>query len=164
MATTSGPGEGINTMATLSAGFTGELIEPDHPSYEEARKLFNGMHDKRPALIARCTSAHDVQLALGYARDQRLLVAVRGGGHSTPGYSGCDGGLVIDVGPMKKVEIDVERRTGRFGSGLTWGELDAATQTHGLAVTGGRVSHTGIAGLTMGSGSGWLERRFGMTA
>ena len=164
MTTTSGSGKGTSTMATLSAGFAGELIEPDHPRYDEARKLFNGMHDKRPALIARCTSARDVQLALGYARDQQLLVAVRGGGHSTPGYSSCDGGLVIDVGPMKKAEIDVERITGRFGPGLTWGELDAATQAHGLAVTGGRVSHTGIAGLTLGSGSGWLERKFGMTA
>jgi FAD/FMN-containing dehydrogenase len=150
-------------MAALSSGFAGELIEPDHPRYDEARKPFNGMHDKRPALIARCTNARDVQLALGSARDQGLLIAVRGGGHSTPGYSTCDGGVVIDVGPMKKAEIDVEHRTGRFGAGLTWGELDAATQAHGLAVTGGRVTHTGIAGLTLGSGSGWLERRFGMT-
>ena len=152
------------TVVGLSSRFSGELIEPDHPGYDEARKLFNGTHDKRPALIARCASAADVQLALEYAREQGLLIAIRGGGHSTPGYSSCDGGIVIDLGPMKKAEIDVEARTGRFGPGLTWAELDAATQEHALAVTGGRISHTGVAGLTLGSGSGWLERKFGMTA
>jgi FAD/FMN-containing dehydrogenase len=92
-----------------------------------------------------------------------LLLAVRGGGHSTQGYSSCDGGLVIDTAPMKRIAIDPSARTGRFGAGLTWGELDAATQARGLAVTGGRVSHTGVAGLTLGSGSGWLERAFGYT-
>ena len=152
------------TVVDLSSRLSGELIEPDHPQYDEARKLFNGMHDKRPALIARCASVADVRLALEYAREQGLLIAIRGGGHSTPGYSSCDGGIVIDLGPMKKAEIDVEARTGRFGPGLTWGEFDAATQEHALAVTGGRISHTGIAGLTLGSGSGWLERKFGMTA
>jgi FAD/FMN-containing dehydrogenase len=150
-------------MATLSANFAGELIGPDDPSYEQARKICNGMIDKRPALVARCTSAGDVQAALTYARAQDLVVAVRGGGHSTPGYSSCDGGVVIDTGPMKRIDLDVEGRTGRFGAGLTWGELDAATQEHGLAVTGGRVTHTGVAGLTLGSGSGWLERKHGMT-
>ena len=152
-----------STRAPLDSHFAGELIDPDHPAYDEARKLSNGMFDKRPALIARCTSAQDVQAALAYAREHRLVVAVRGGGHSTPGHSSCDGGIVIDTGPMKSVEIDVERRTGRFGAGLTWGELDAATQQHGLAVTGGRVSDTGIAGVTLASGSGWLERKYGVT-
>jgi len=150
-------------QATLEAPFAGELIAPDHPDYDGARQLYNGVHDKRPALIARCTSAGDVQRALALAREHELIVAVRGGGHSIPGYSSCDGGLVIDVGPMKTIEIDVERRSGRFGAGLTWGELDAATQEHGLAVTGGRVTHTGVAGLTLGSGSGWLERKCGIT-
>ncbi|MBV8712456.1 MAG: FAD-binding oxidoreductase [Solirubrobacterales bacterium] len=152
------------TIASLASDFAGELIEPDQPAFDEARKVFNGMHDKRPGLIARCTSSRDVQLALEYAQHDGMQIAVRGGGHSTPGYSTCDGGLVIDLGPMKKAEIDPERRTGRFGPGLRWSELDAATQAHGLAVTGGRISHTGIAGLTLGSGSGWLERKFGMTA
>ena len=92
-----------------------------------------------------------------------LTVAVRGGGHSAVGYSSCDDGIVIDTGPMKNVEIDVDARTGRFGAGLTWGELDAATQQHGLAVTGGRVTHTGVAGLTLGSGSGWIDRKLGPT-
>jgi FAD/FMN-containing dehydrogenase len=151
-------------LTSFAQEFAGELIKPDHPRFEEARKVFNGMHDKRPALIARCTSSRDVQLCLQYAQAHGLRIAVRGGGHSTPGYSTCDGGLVIDVGPMKRTDIDPDRRTGRFGAGLTWGELDAATQAHALAITGGRISHTGIAGLTLGSGSGWLERKFGMTA
>ena len=150
--------------APLAAMFAGDLIVPDDARYDEARSLYNGMHDKRPALIARCTSPADVQAALAYAREHDLVVAVRGGGHSTPGYSSCDGGLMIDTSPMKHVDIDVEGRRGRFGAGLTWGELDAATQEHGLAVTGGRVTHTGIAGLTLGSGSGWLERVYGPTA
>ena len=143
--------------------FAGELIGPDDPGYDTARRVFNGAFDKRPALIARCTSPADVRIALSYAREHDLVVAVRGGGHSVPGHSSCDGGLVIDTGPMKHVEIEVVSQTGRFGAGLTWAEFDAATQAHGLAVTGGRVSHTGIAGLTLGSGSGWLERVCGTT-
>jgi FAD/FMN-containing dehydrogenase len=154
----------METVATLDAQFTGELIRPEDPGYDEARSLFNGSIDKRPALIARCATREDVQAGLAYARDEGLIVAVRGGGHSTAGHSCCDDGIVIDVGPMKNVEIDVEARTGRFGAGLNWGELDAATQEHGLAVTGGRVTHTGVAGLTLGSGSGWIERKFGTTA
>jgi FAD/FMN-containing dehydrogenase len=155
--------EGTSDRSELAAVFDGELIDPSHPTYETARKLYNGVHDMRPALIARCTSPHDVQAALRHARAHDLVVAVRGGGHSTPGHSSCEGGLVVDTGPMKSVQIDAARRTGRFGAGLTWGEFDAATQQHGLALTGGRVSHTGIAGLTLGSGSGWLERKYGVT-
>ena len=154
----------MEPVTTLDAQFTGELIRPDHPNYDEARKLFNGTIDKRPALIARCASREDVKSALAYAREEGLIVAVRGGGHSTAGHSCCDDGIVIDVGPMKDVEIDSDARTGRFGAGLNWGELDAATQEHGLAVTGGRVTHTGVAGLTLGSGSGWIERKYGPTA
>jgi FAD/FMN-containing dehydrogenase len=153
----------MSTQATLAPTFAGEIIDPDHPSYDAARKLYNGIFDLRPAIIARCLCPEDVQVALARAREQRLTVAVRAGGHSTHGYSSCDGGMVIDIGPMKDIAIDSQQRTGRFGAGLTWGELDAATQAHGLAVTGGRVTHTGIAGLTLGSGSGWLERKYGMT-
>lgn len=153
----------MSSPATTIPDFAGELIDPDHPGYDEARKIYNGMIDRRPKLIARCTGPDDVRAALAHARQEGLVVAVRGGGHSIPGYSCCDHGLVIDTGPMKSVEIDVEARTGRFGAGLTWGEFDAATQEHGLAVTGGRVTHTGIAGLTLGSGSGWLERKYGIT-
>ena len=153
----------MSIQTSFDATFSGELISPGHQDYDTARKLFNGAFDKRPALMARCTGPQDVQAALAYAREQDLVVAVRGGGHSIPGYSSCDDGIVIDTGPMKSVEIDVERRTGRFGAGLTWGEFDAATQAHGLALTGGRVSHTGVAGLTLGSGSGHLERACGIT-
>ena len=123
----------VVAQQTVDATFAGELIRPQHPDYDTARKVFNGVFDKRPALIARCTSAADVQIALAHAREHDLVVAVRGGGHSIPGHSSCDGGLVIDTGPMKRVEIDAEARTGRFGAGLTWAELDAATQAHGLA-------------------------------
>ena len=153
----------MNPQTMLGATFAGELIGPDDSEYEAARTLYNGVFDKRPALIARCTGPHDVRSALALAQERGLVVAVRGGGHSIPGYSSCDDGIVIDTSPMKMVEIDVERQTGRFGAGLTWGELDAATQEHGLAVTGGRVTHTGVAGLTLGSGSGWLERKCGIT-
>jgi FAD/FMN-containing dehydrogenase len=153
----------MSTQATLDSKFTGQLIGPDDAGYDEARQVFNGMIDKRPALIARCTNSEDVQAALAHAREQDLIVAVRGGGHSTAGHSCCDDGIVIDTGPMKSVDIDVEGGTGRFGAGLTWGELDAATQEHGLAVTGGRVTHTGVAGLTLGSGSGWIDRKCGIT-
>jgi FAD/FMN-containing dehydrogenase len=153
----------MTTQATAIPAFAGTLIGPGDPGYDEARSLFNGRIDKRPAVIARCTSPEDVQLALAHAREQGLEVAVRGGGHSTAGFSCVDDGIVIDVGPMKRADIDVEGRTGRFGAGLTWGELDAATQEHGLAVTGGRITHTGVAGLTLGSGSGWIERKCGAT-
>jgi FAD/FMN-containing dehydrogenase len=152
------------TPATLPERFVGELIRPHDARYDEARSLFNGLIDKHPALIARCADSRDVQSALRHALENDLVVAVRGGGHSSPGYSSCDGGVVIDVSPMKGVAIDAEGRSGRFGAGLTWGELDAATAEHGLAVTGGRVTHTGVAGLALGSGSGWLERLLGPSA
>ena len=153
----------MTLQTPLDAQFKGELVRPGDPGYDEARSLFNGLIDKRPALIARCANVADVKAALAHARNNDLVVAVRGGGHSTAGYSCCDDGIVIDTSPMKSVEIDATGRTGRFGAGLTWGELDAAAQEHGLAVTGGRVSHTGVAGLTLGSGSGWLERKLGPT-
>src|SRR5581483_10649147 len=153
----------VSVQAVLIPGFSGELTGPDDPGYEQARGVYNGAVDKRPRLIARCNSTQDVRLALAHGRSEGLPIAVRGGGHSIPGFSTCDDGLVIDTGPIKHVEINVERRVGRFGAGLNWGEFDAATQQHGLAITGGRVSHTGIAGLTLGSGSGWLERKCGLT-
>jgi FAD/FMN-containing dehydrogenase len=153
----------MGVATTLDSTFGGQLIRPEDPGYDEARSVFNGMIDKRPALIARCSGPADVQSALAYAREQDLVVAVRGGGHSTAGHSCCDDGIVIDTGPIKGIEIDTEARTGRFGAGLNWGELDAGTQEHGLAVTGGRVTHTGVAGLTLGSGSGWIERKYGPT-
>jgi FAD/FMN-containing dehydrogenase len=145
-------------------GFAGTVLTPGHPRYDSTRAVFNGAVDRRPALIAEATGARDVAAALGHAREHGLPIAVRAGGHSGAGYGVVDDGLVIDVRPMQRVEVDLAARTVRAGAGLTWAQLDAATQAHGLAVTGGRVSHTGVAGLTLGSGSGWLERMHGLTA
>ena len=122
------------------------------------------MIDRRPALIARCAGTADVIAAVGFARETALPVAVRGGGHSAPGYATCDDGIVIDLSAMSAIGVDPEARTARAEAGATWGEFDAETQELGLAVTGGRFSTTGIAGLTLGSGSGWLERKCGLTA
>ena len=119
------------------------------------------MVDRRPALIARCTDAQDVAAAVGLARDGGLPVSVYGGGHNVTGNAVCDDGVTIDLRPMKGIEVDPEARTCRAEAGLTWGELDAATQEHGLAVTGGRMSTTGLGGLVLGGGSGWIERKCG---
>ena len=119
------------------------------------------MIDRRPALIARCTDAQDVSAAVDFARDSGLPVSVYGGGHNVTGNAVCDDGVTIDLRPMKGIEIDPETRTCRAEAGLTWGELDAATQEHGLAVTGGRMSTTGLGGLVLGGGSGWIERKCG---
>ena len=121
------------------------------------------MIDRHPALIARCTGVADVIAAVNFARENELVVAVRGGGHSVPGYAVCEGGIVIDLSPMKGIWVDPEAHTAHAQAGATWGEFDRETQQFGLATTGGRVTHTGIAGLTLGSGSGWLERKYGLT-
>ncbi len=139
-----------------------EWIKPGDAEYDSERALFNAMIDKRPALIAKCATAADVVAALERAQADSLGVAVRSGGHSVAGMSTVDDGLVVDVRPMKGIEVDAGARTARVGGGVTWGELDAATQAHGLAVTGGRVSTTGVSGFTLGGGSGWLERSLGL--
>jgi FAD/FMN-containing dehydrogenase len=144
-------------------GFSGTLLAPGQAGYDDARHVFNGMVDRRPALIARCTTANDVSLAVRHAVAGGLPVSVYGGGHSVTGSAVIDGGLCIDMRGMKGIAVEPADRSVRAGAGLTWGELDAACQEHGLAVTGGRVPSTGIAGLALGSGSGWLERALGFT-
>jgi FAD/FMN-containing dehydrogenase len=150
-------------LGELGASFGGELVRPGDPAYDEHRRVWNGSIDRYPALIARCGGAADVVAAVGFAAGTGLPVAVRGGGHSLPGLSVCDGGIVIDLGPMKGIRVDAEARTARVQSGVLWGELDRETQAVGLATTGGIVSHTGVAGLTLGGGLGWLHRRHGLT-
>jgi FAD/FMN-containing dehydrogenase len=148
---------------TLISDFSGSVITQDHSEYEAARRVWNGMIDRRPALIARCTSATDVKRALAHARAEGLPIAVRGGAHNVAGYATVDGGMVIDLSPMKSIRVDAQQRLAFADPGLTWGEFDAATQAHGLATTGGLVSTTGIAGFTLGGGIGWLMRKHGLT-
>ncbi|MDQ5833289.1 MAG: alpha/beta fold hydrolase [Actinomycetota bacterium] len=149
--------------ALEAAGFRGEIVDRGHPRYDELRKVFNGMIDRRPALMARCTDARDVSAAVTFARGAGLPLSVYGGGHNVTGNAVCEGGVTIDLRPMKGIEIDAEAGICRAEAGLTWGELDAATQEHGLAVTGGRMSTTGLGGLAVGGGSGWIERKCGYT-
>jgi FAD binding domain/Berberine and berberine like len=150
-------------LGELEGSFRGELVRPEHSVYDEHRKVWNGSISRFPALIARCTGVADVIAAVRFARQTGMEVAVRGGGHSFPGSSVCDGGIVIDLGPMKGIRIDPEAGTARAQAGVLWGELDRETQAFGLATTGGIVTHTGVAGLTLGGGIGWLQRKYGLT-
>src|SRR4030095_12240813 len=140
----------------------GRLLRIGDDGYDAARKIWNGMIDRHPALIARCAGAADVIRGVDFARSNDLVVAVRGGGHNIAGNAVCDGGLVIDLSTMKTVRVDPARRTARAGAGVRWGEFDHETQAFGLATTGGQVSTTGIAGLTLGGGWGWLARKYGL--
>jgi FAD/FMN-containing dehydrogenase len=144
----------VNADGLEQIGFNGEIVTPGDPSYDTRRRGFNGMFDRRPALIARCTGPADVSAAVRFAREAGVPVSVFGGGHGVTGHAVCEDGVMIDLRPMKALDIDADARTCRAGAGLTWGEIDAATQEHGLAVTGGRHPTTGVGGLTLGAGSG----------
>lgn len=148
--------------AELGKAFTGQLLRPGAAGYEEARRVHNGLVDKRPALIAQCRSTADVAEAVKLTQKLGLELAVRGGGHNVAGRATIDGGVMIDLAPMKAIQVDTSARTVRAQGGVTWGELNRATQQHGLAVTGGVVSSTGIAGLTLGGGLGWLMGKHGL--
>ena len=142
--------------------FGGTLLAPGSAEYEAARTVFNAMIDRRPALIAQCVNAGDVIEAVNFAREQKLLTSVRCTGHHVGGYAVCDGGLVIDLSRMKAIRVDAAAGTVRAGGGCNWGEVNDALQPHGLAATGGFVSVTGVSGLTLGGGLGWLVRKHGL--
>jgi FAD/FMN-containing dehydrogenase len=157
-----GPSLDAAALAALRRSFRGELVLPSDDAYEDARRLWNAAIDKRPALIARCSGAVDVVRAVDLAREYEVVAAVRGGGHNVAGLGTCDGGMVIDLSPMRGVSVDLARRTARVQAGATWGDVDHETQAFGLATTGGLVSSTGVAGLTLGGGFGWLMRKHGL--
>jgi FAD/FMN-containing dehydrogenase len=157
--------EAVNRESTFdpsSAGLPATIVRPGDTDYDEARRVWNGMIDRRPAMIVRCRDAGEVAATIAYARGRGLPLAVRGGGHNAAGLAVCDDGVVIDLSPMRQVVVDVEACTARVGGGATWGDVDAATQAHGLATTGGAISSTGVAGLTLGGGLGWLMRAHGL--
>jgi len=150
-------------VEALAARLRGPLLRPGVDGYESARQIWNGIFDRRPALIVRCVGTSDVVHAVNFARDHKLLTAVKGGGHNVAGNAVCDGGLMIDLSLMRRVHVDPRQRTARVDGGALLGDLDAETQLYGLAVSGGGiVSHTGVAGLTLGGGFGWISRRHGL--
>lgn len=151
-------------LAAIRGRFDGEVLEEGDSGYDDARKLFNAMIDRKPRLIVRCEGPADVAAGILLAREFSLPLAIKGGGHGVNGHAACDDGIMLDLSPMKSIVVDPGQRTVVAQPGVNWGEFDAATQEHGLATTGGRVTTTGIAGLTLGTGSGWLERLHGYAA
>ena len=143
--------------------FRGDLIDKERPDYDEARAVWNGMTDRRPLLVARCRDASDVAAVVRFAREHHQEIAVRGGGHNVAGTAVCDDGIVIDLSEMRAVTVDPVARVARVQGGALWGDVDRQTQAHGLATTGGIVSHTGVGGLSLGGGIGWLMRKHGLT-
>jgi FAD/FMN-containing dehydrogenase len=150
------------SLESLSQQLRGEFVTPAHPGYEQARHVWNGMIDKRPLAIVHALGAVDVVAVVNHARETGTELAVRGGGHSSAGFSTCDGGIVLDLSRMKGVWVDPGEKTARTQAGALWGDVDRETQLYGLAVPGGQISHTGIAGLTLGGGVGWLSRQYGL--
>ena len=153
---------GEATVQELRESVDGEVVAPSDAGYAEACKVWNGAHDRRPALVVRCATAGDVATAVGFARSNDLLIAVRGGGHSIAGFSTCDNGIVIDLSQMNDVRVDPAARRATVGGGAVWADVDNETQPHSLATTGGLVSSTGVAGFTLGGGIGWTMRKFGL--
>lgn len=151
------------TSEQLREQIRGRVVEPGQPQYDDARRVYNALHDRRPSLIVQAATAADVMATVGYARDRELPLAVRGGAHSIAGFSTCDDGVVLDLGAMTGIQVDPERREARAEPGVTWGDFNQTTHAFGLATTGGIVSTTGIAGLTLGGGMGHLARRCGLT-
>jgi FAD/FMN-containing dehydrogenase len=151
------------TIEQMRAQVRGEVIEASDDGYDEARKVYNGMHDRRPRAVVRCADASDVIAAVRAAREQGLELAVRGGGHSVPGFGTSDDGIVIDLSPMRNVHVDPAVAVARAGGGAVWGDFDHATHAFGLATTGGVISTTGVSGLTLGGGIGYLARRYGLS-
>ena len=149
-------------ITKFAAGLRGEVIRAGDAGYDEARKLYNGMIDKRPLIIARCADAGDVIAAVNFGRDSKLPIAIRGGGHNGPGFGSVDDGLVIDLSTMKGVRVDPKNRTVRVGPGCTTGDVDHATHAFGQAVPFGIISTTGVAGLTLSGGHGYLSRQYGL--
>jgi FAD/FMN-containing dehydrogenase len=151
------------TIAKLQEGFRGEVIQPSDPGYDAARKVYNAMIDKRPAVIARCADIADIMTAVRFGRENNLLTSIRGGGHNAGGLGVCDNGLVIDLSRMKNVHVDLKTKTARVAPGCVWGDVDHATHPFGMAIPSGVISTTGVAGLTLGGGIGHLSRRYGLT-
>lgn len=147
----------------LEGQLLGKLLKPEDEGYPEACVIYNAMIDKKPALIAQCQNVHDVILSVNFARAHALLLAIRSGGHNGPGFGTCDGGLVIDLSPMKGIRVDPKNRTVEVGSGNTWGDVDHATAAFGMATVSGVISTTGVGGLTLGGGHGYLSRKYGLT-
>jgi FAD/FMN-containing dehydrogenase len=146
----------------LRSQFRGDIIGPEDAAYDDGRRVYNAMIDKHPALISRCTDVADVIAAVNFARNNRMTIAIRGGGHSVPGFGVCDDGIVIDLCRLKGIRVDPARRIARVEGGCTWGDVDHATHVFGLATPGGIISTTGVGGLTTGGGFGYLTRRFGL--
>src|SRR5438874_4562998 len=153
-----------SVVTDFKASLQGRLLCPGDPGYDDARRIWNGMIDRRPALIVRCRGVADIINSVNFVRTHGLLVAMRGGGHNVAGNATCDGGLTIDLSEMRSIRVDPVHRTARAEAGATWGDFDRETQAFGLAAPGGQISTTGVSGLTLGGGWGHLARRYGLVS